>query len=88
MQLKTIFKIVNVLTNRKIPCDIVDFLEEDYFSKSKDTDIKYGDMDLTHYIRSQLKNSNEEYLNYELKKANKKITKLKKNVQILLDEVA
>mgnify|MGYP001491401584 CR=1 FL=1 len=90
MKLKEIFNLMEepYVHGRKTPCDIVDFMDDEYFSESRDADVKYGDMDITHYIRSQLKNSNEEYLNYELKKANKKITKLKKNVQILLDEVA
>ena len=41
--------------NKKTPCDIVEFLEDETYSESKGEDIKNGDMHLTHYIRRQLK---------------------------------
>ena len=41
MKLKEIFKIENILTNRKTPCDIEDFLNEEYYSESGNTFIKY-----------------------------------------------
>jgi len=41
--------------NKKTPCDIVEFLEDQTYSESKGEDIKNGDMHLTHYIRRQLR---------------------------------
>ena len=41
--------------NKKTPCDIVEFLEDETYSESKGEDIKNGDMHLTHYIRRQLR---------------------------------
>ena len=41
--------------NKKTPCDIVEFLEDETYSESKGENIKNGDMHLTHYIRRQLR---------------------------------
>jgi len=62
MKLKEIFKLMeqDFVHGRKTPCDIAEFLEEEYYSNSKDTYIKYADMDITHYIRSSLKKSEEQ----------------------------
>jgi exonuclease VII small subunit len=43
------------MTDRAIPSDILEFLEEEYYSLSKKENIEYGDMDLTHLIRIYLK---------------------------------
>ena len=85
MKLKEIFNLMeqSYVHGRKTPCDIVDFMDDEYFSVSKDVDIKYADMDITHYIRSQLKNSNESYLSSELEKAEKENRKLKRKVEKL-----
>ena len=85
MKLKEIFNLMEepYVHGRKTPCDIVDFMDDEYFSVSKDVDIKYADMDITHYIRSQLKNSNESYLSSELEKAEKENRKLKRKVEKL-----
>ena len=79
MKLKEIFNLMEepYVHGRKTPCDIVDFMDDEYFSESRDADVKYGDMDITHYIRSQLKNSNESYLSSELEKVEKENRKLK-----------
>jgi len=45
---------------KKTPCDIVEFLEDETYSESKGEDIKNGDMDLTHYIRRQLRDERED----------------------------
>jgi len=58
--LRNIFKVISTMTDRAIPSDILDFLEEEYYSKSKKENIEYGDMDLTHLIRIYL--NNKEYL--------------------------
>ena len=79
MKLKEIFNLMEepYVHGRKTPCDIAEFMCDTYYSVSKDVDIKYADMDITHYIRSQLKNSNESYLSSELEKAEKENRKLK-----------
>jgi len=58
MTLNQIFGITGVLaTQRKLPIDMVNLLEEEYYSESRDEYIKYGDMDLVHFIRSMKKYS-------------------------------
>jgi hypothetical protein len=55
MKLKDIIEIEKHFTNKKTPCDIAEFLEDDYYSASKKKPIKNGDMHLTHYVRRQLR---------------------------------
>ena len=56
MKIKDIIEIEKHFTkNKKTPCDIVEFLEDETYSESRGEDIKHGDMHLTHYIRRQLK---------------------------------
>jgi hypothetical protein len=48
-------KLINLLYDEKtIPCDVIDFLNEEYESESLGH-VNYGDIDLIHYIRSNLK---------------------------------
>ena len=58
MKLKTIFKIQELLDERKTPYDMDEFLEEERYCQSKETKIKYGDMHITHFIRVFMKNQN------------------------------
>ena len=54
--IRDLIEIEKVFTkNKKTPCDIAEFLEDETYSESKGEDIKNGDMHLTHYIRRQLK---------------------------------
>ena len=54
--IRDLIEIEKVFTkNKKTPCDIAEFLEDETYSESKGEDIKLGDMHLTHYIRRQLK---------------------------------
>jgi exonuclease VII small subunit len=53
--LRNILKVISTMTDRAIPSDILEFLEEEYYSLSKKENIEYGDMDLTHLIRIYLK---------------------------------
>jgi len=56
MKIKDIIEIEKHFTkNKKTPCDIVEFLEDETYSESRGEDIKNGDMHLTHYIRRQLR---------------------------------
>ena len=58
MQLKTIVKIIEEVTKKKTPVDIVEFLESDRYSKSKKDYVEIGSMDLFHLIRSMKKKEN------------------------------
>ena len=60
MKLRDIIEIEKHFTNKKTPCDIVEFLEDETYSESKGQDIKLGDMHLSHYIRRQLKDERED----------------------------
>ena len=54
--IRDLIEIEKVFTNnKKTPCDIVEFLEDETYSESKGEDIKNCDMHLTHYIRRQLR---------------------------------
>jgi hypothetical protein len=55
MKLNQIVSITKILSDRKIPEDVEKFLEDEYFSQSKKTFVKYGEMDLFHFIRSNNK---------------------------------
>ena len=76
------FKILEIQTGRKNPCDIMEFLEEQYFSKSKETYVKYKDMDITHLIRVMLNASEDvEDNRLEVIRLRKKISKLTKALE-------
>ena len=51
MKLDVIFKVQSIIDNRAIPVDILELLDTTYYSKSKDRDIRLGDMDITHFVR-------------------------------------
>lgn len=57
MKLRTIFEIQAIIDGRKIPIDIEEFLDTERWCKSKEQKMKYGDMDITHYIRSVAKDN-------------------------------
>jgi len=57
MKIRTIFEIQAIIDGRKIPVDIEEFLETERWCKTKEQKIKYGDMDITHYIRAVAKDN-------------------------------
>ena len=57
MKVSKVIDLISLIGDSTIPVDIKKHLEEEHYSKSKDTFIKIGDMDLYHYIRSHLKDS-------------------------------
>lgn len=76
------FKILEIQTGRKNPCDIMEFLEEEYYSQSKKVYIKYKDMDITHLIRVMLNASADvEDNRLEVIRLRKKISKLTKALE-------
>ena len=76
------FKILEIQTGRKNPCDIMEFLEEEYYSQSKKGYIKYKDMDITHLIRVMLNASSDvEDNRLEVIRLRKKISKLTKALE-------
>jgi len=79
MKLKDIINIMSIVHERKTPCDIPEILDEEYYSKSKDTYIKYGELDITHFLRV-FKNNNSNELYDELVKSKQKIIKLEKKL--------
>ena len=81
MKLRDIIEIEKHFTNKKTPCDIVEFLEDETYSESKGQDIKLGDMHLSHYIRRQLKDERED--DETIKKLNQKIRRLR---ELILDQ--
>ena len=57
MKISKVIDLISLIGDSKIPIDIHKHLNEEHYSKSKDTFIKIGDMDLYHYIRSHLKDT-------------------------------
>ena len=53
------FKILEIQTGRKNPSDIMEFLEEEYYSHSKRENVKYKNIDITHLIRVMLNASED-----------------------------
>ena len=51
MKLDVIFKVQSIIDDRAIPVDILELLDTTYYSKSKDKEIRLGDMDITHFVR-------------------------------------
>ncbi len=51
MKLDVIFKVQSIIDERAIPSDILELLDDTYYSKSKDKEIRLGDMDITHFVR-------------------------------------
>ena len=50
MLIKDILKIQSIIDKRAVPSDILEFLDQTHFSKSKDEEIKYGDLHIIHFI--------------------------------------
>ena len=78
------FKILEIQTGRKNPCDIMEFLEEQYYSKSKEKYVKYKDMDITHLIRVML-NASEDV--EEIREENERLRLVIKNLTNLIGEL-
>jgi len=78
------FKILEIQTGRKNPSDIMEFLEEQYFSKSKATHVKYKDMDITHLIRVML-NASEDV--EDIREENERLRLVIKNLTNLIGEL-
>ena len=55
MKLNQIVGISKILSDRKIPEDVEKFLNGEYYSESSKKFMKYGDMDLFHFIRTSNK---------------------------------
>ena len=59
MKIKDILEIESIIDKRAIPSDILEFLDQTYYSKSKDEHIKYGDMHIAQFVRVYF---NKDYL--------------------------
>jgi len=85
--LENYFKILEIKTGRKNPCDIMEFLEDEYYSHSKSINIKYKTMDITHLIRV-LKNRTEdnEVILAENGRLQNEIERIKKQLTAVLED--
>ena len=64
MKLNQIVGITKILSDRKVPEDVEKFLNDEYYSKSKKENVKFGDMDLFHYIRVNIKDHKNLWKSY------------------------
>jgi len=85
--LENYFKILEIKTGRKNPCDIMEFLEDEYYSHSKSENIKYKTMDITHLIRV-LKNRAEdnEVILAENGRLQNEIERIRKHITKVLED--
>ena len=75
MKLKDIFQIQKHFDRKKTPCDIIEILDQNYYSKSKDKNINYADMHIAHYIRATQKTM--EYQALEIKELKKQLNQIR-----------
>ena len=86
MKLKDIIEIEKHFTNKRTPCDIIEFLEDETYSESRGEDIKHGDMHLAHYIRRQLKDElRDDEIISRISKENTKLKAKLRNIKKTLD---
>ena len=78
------FKILEIQTGRKNPSDIMEFLEEEYYSHSKRENVKYKNIDITHMIRVML-NASEDV--EEIREENERLRLVIKNLTNLIGEL-
>ena len=81
MKLKDIFEIQKHFDRKKTPCDIIEILDQNYYSKSKDKNINYADMHIAHYIRATQKTM--EYQALEIKELKKQLKTIRNLVNKL-----
>tara|TARA_R100000995_G_C3420054_1_gene93477 strand:- start:168 stop:452 length:285 start_codon:yes stop_codon:yes gene_type:complete len=79
--LKKYLEHLKIDIDRQLPCDVVEFSNQEYYSTSKKQYLKYKDMDLIHVLRSLLKEKKyledrEEILIYRNYKLQNKYNKL------------
>ena len=82
--LENYFKILEIQTGRKNPSDIMEFLEEEYYSHSKRENVKYKNIDITHMIRVML-NASEDV--EEIREENERLRLVIKNLTNLIGEL-
>ena len=75
MKLKDIFEIQKHFDRKKTPCDIIEILDQNYYSKSKDKNINYANMHIAHYIRATQKTM--EYQALEIKELKKQLNQIR-----------
>ena len=82
MKLDVIFKVQSIIDERAIPVDILELLDTTYYSKSKDRDIRLGDMDITHFVRvySNLKDTDNVSIADKLDKIRVQLTDIENAV--------
>ena len=82
MKLDVIFKVQSIIDERAIPIDILELLDTTYYSKSKDRDIRLGDMDITHFVRvySNLKDTDNVSIADKLDKVRLQLTDIENQI--------
>ena len=51
MKIGNLVQLQHLVIDRKVPCDVEEILNMQYFSMSKNEFIRVGDMDLVHLLR-------------------------------------
>ena len=82
MKLDVIFKVQSIIDERAIPFDILELLDTTYYSKSKDRDIRLGEMDITHFVRvySNLKDTDNVSIADKLDKVRLQLTDIENQI--------
>ena len=74
-EIKRHFEIQKHFDRKKTPCDIIEILDENYYSKSKDKIINYADMHIAHYIRATQKTM--EFQKHEIEQLKKQLKEIR-----------
>jgi hypothetical protein len=87
--LKQLVKIQSAIDNRAIASDTMETLENNYYySKSRDLNIKFGDMHIDHFLRSlSLDKEKKDTRDIETAKLILKQKKTLKKIERLLNEL-
>ena len=82
MKLDVIFKVQSIIDDRAIPSDILEILDEEYYSKSKGVHMRLGTMDITHFVRvySNLKDTDNVSIADKLDKIRLQLTDIENAV--------
>lgn len=84
MKIKQLLEIQEVVEGRISPCDMIEILDLEYYSESKEETIKIGDMHLTHFLRVFRKFFEKpEAIEHEISKLKKELKKVEEMQKLI-----
>ena len=86
MTLDQIIKVQSIIDKRAIRCDTAEFLDQTRFSKSKQMNIRFGDMHIDHFIRVFCNFQDDDFLHFIIQLALKKGIMTKLNLKDVMED--